>query len=158
MSKKRKKAKGLIPKKIAGVKVPKAVRQGRFGELLASKAGQALIAQAVLGAGAVAAGVKAKDDPKVRQAAHDTKHKLKDLGADATQGAGLATSTIAYALGEAARSFADAIRHGERRASGPDDDADTAWTPDYGAPEASSAGANGDSRKKQSKAQGAAPR
>jgi hypothetical protein len=134
MAKKRKKAKGLIPKRIAGVKVPKAVRKGRFGELLASKTGQALIAQAVLGAGAVAAGLKAKDEPKVRQAARDTGHKLKDLGADASEGAGLATTTLAYALGEAARSFADAIRRGDSHATAQDDDADTAWTPDYGAP------------------------
>ena len=42
-----KKARSFLPKKIAGVKVPKSVRKGRFGELLASPTGQALIAEAV---------------------------------------------------------------------------------------------------------------
>ncbi|THD75131.1 MAG: hypothetical protein E7812_17835 [Phenylobacterium sp.] len=42
-----KKIKSFLPKKIAGVKVPKSVRRGRFGELLASPTGQALIAEAV---------------------------------------------------------------------------------------------------------------
>jgi hypothetical protein len=142
--------------------VPKAVRQGRFGELLASKTGQALIAQAVLGAGAVAAGIKAKDDPKVRKAAAGAKDKLKNAGADATEGAGLATTTIAYALGEAARSFADAIRHGESRSFAGGDDADTVWTPDYGAPEVTDYGPSAETiqgpKKKQSKAHGTAPR
>jgi hypothetical protein len=121
MGKKRKGLKGVIPKKIAGVKVPKSVRQGRFGELLASKTGQAVIAQAILGAGAVAAGLKAKDSPTVREAAHDAKHKVKDTAGDATGAAGDMTATLAFALGEAARSFADALRrHGESRSFAPE--------------------------------------
>jgi hypothetical protein len=39
----------VIPKRIAGVKVPKKVRKGPFGELLASRTGQAVIAQAIFG-------------------------------------------------------------------------------------------------------------
>ena len=39
--------KSFLPKKIAGVKVPKKARKGRFGELLASPSGQAAIAEAV---------------------------------------------------------------------------------------------------------------
>ena len=133
MAKKSKKSKGLIPKKIAGVKVPKKVRKGRFGELLASKTGQAVIAQAILGAGAVAAGLKAKDDPKVQAAAKDTKRKLAGKAQGATADAGAA---FAYALGEAARSFAEALRKGEpaRGPASQDEEAAT-WTPDYGAPE-----------------------
>jgi hypothetical protein len=138
MAKSRKKSKGLIPKRIAGVKVPKSVRKGRFGELLASKTGQAVIAQAILGAGAVAAGFKAKDSPKARKMAHDAKHQVADKTHDAKQGAAEAGSTLAYALGEAARTFAEALR-GEARSFRPADDADTVWTPDYGAPDASDA-------------------
>ena len=41
------KKKNFLPKKIAGVKVPKAARKGRFGELLASPAGQSALAEAV---------------------------------------------------------------------------------------------------------------
>jgi len=83
MAKSRKTSKGLIPKRIAGVKVPKAARKGRFGELLASKTGQAMIAKAILSAGAAAAGLKAKKSPKVRKFAGDAKHKVADAGQDA---------------------------------------------------------------------------
>jgi len=137
MAKSKKKSKGLIPKKIAGVKVPKKVRRGRFGELLASKTGQAVIAQAILGAGAVAAGLKAKDSPKVRSAARDAKHKVAEKADGAAHDAGAAGSAFAYALGEAARSFAEALRQGEpKRREGSRDEEPAKWTPDYGAPDA----------------------
>lgn len=45
-----KKNKSFLPKKIAGVKVPKSVRRGPLGELIASPTGPALIAEAVMAA------------------------------------------------------------------------------------------------------------
>ena len=133
MSKKSKSSKGVIPKRIAGVKVPKAVRKGRFGELLASRTGQAVIAQAILGAGAVAAGMKAKDSAKVQAAARKTKHTVADKAEAVADETG--ASTLAYALGEAARSFADAMRRGGTPHRETAEDEATRWTPDYGAPE-----------------------
>ena len=135
MARNRKKAKGLIPRKIAGVKVPKSVRKGRFGQLLTSKTGQALIAQAILGASAVAAGVKAKDSPKIRKFAADAKRKVEDTGQNATNNLADAGATVAYAFGQAARTFVAALQQDENRSFARADDADTAWTPDYGAPE-----------------------
>ena len=133
MSKKKAKtSKGAIPKRIAGVKVPKAVRKGRFGELLASRTGQAVIAQAILGAGAVAAGMRAKDNPKVQSAARKAKHTITDKADAAASDAG--AGALAYALGEAARSFADAMRRGGPTQASAEDEA-SKWTPDYGAPE-----------------------
>lgn len=155
MSKSKKKAKGLsaLPKRIAGVKVPKAVRRGRFADLLASRQGQAMIAEAILGAGAIAAGLKAKDDPKVRKAAKDAKDSLARAGEDAAAGAGTASATLAFALAEGARAFAHALRHGgpaEPRSFAADAEAE-AWTPDYGAPEPA-ADEGKASRRKQSQA------
>jgi len=149
MAKSRKKSKGLIPKRIAGVKVPRSVRKGRFGELLASKTGQAVIAQAILGAGAVAAGLKAKDSPKVRKFTRDAKHKVADTGHDAADKVGETGSTLAYALGEAARTFSEALRRGGA-GSLPRADDEGAWTPDYGAPETASPASD---RRKQSPTQ-----
>ncbi|WP_309089599.1 hypothetical protein [Phenylobacterium sp.] len=159
MSKSKKKAKGGgLPKRIAGVKVPKAVRRGRFADLLASRQGQALIAEAILGAGAVAAGLKAKDDPKVRQVTKDAKDSVAHAGGDAATGVGVAGATLAYALAEGARAFAEALRRGgptEPRSFTADAEAE-AWTPDYGAPE--SAGDQGKGgRKKQPTAQDVPP-
>ena len=106
-----KKTRSILPKKIAGVKVPKAVRKGRLGELLASKKGQALVAEAVMAAGAIAGAKKLKDDPQARGAVADTGRSLKHAGREAGYDASALTATLAYALGEAARSFADALRH-----------------------------------------------
>lgn len=47
-----KKTRSYLPKRIAGVKVPKSVRKGRLGELLASPEGPALLADALRGFGA----------------------------------------------------------------------------------------------------------
>jgi hypothetical protein len=142
------KKKNALPKRIGGVKVPKSVRKGRLGALLSSRRGQALIAEAVLAAGALATAKKVKDSPKARATLDEAGHRIKQAGADAGAGAGAAGGALAYALGEAARSFAEAMnRHGRHdrdegsisRAGGED-----AWTPDYGAPET-----GGDAKKKQ---------
>lgn len=159
MSKSKKKsAKGgsALPKRIAGVKVPKAVRKGRFAELLASRQGQHLIAEAILGAGALAAGMKAKDDPKVRRVAKDAKESVVQAGGDTAGAVGGASATLAFALAEAARAFAEALRNGgpaEPRSFSADAEAE-AWTPDYGAPEPAP---EAKSRKKQATAPDAQP-
>lgn len=161
MSKSKKKAaKGgsALPKRIAGVKVPKAVRRGRFADLLASRQGQALIAEAILGAGAIAAGLKAKDDPKVRRVAKNAKDSVVHAGDETAAGVGTASATLAYALAEGARAFAEALRHGgsaEPRSFTADAEAE-AWTPDYGAPEAETSSGKA-SRKKQPTAQDVSP-
>jgi hypothetical protein len=105
-----KKSKNLLPKKIAGVKVPKTVRKGRFGEFLVSPAGQKLIAEAIVAAGAVAGAKKVKDSDKARDKFADVADRLQNLGDGAGKNASAAGGAIAYALGEAARSFADALQ------------------------------------------------
>jgi hypothetical protein len=61
----------------------------------------------------------------------DAADRVKHVGANPGE-VGAAGGALAYALGEAARSFADALRRGpdEREVGG-----EMAWTPDYGAPE-----------------------
>jgi hypothetical protein len=128
-----KKTKGFLPKRVAGVKVPKSVRKGRLGELLSSKTGQILIAEAIMAASAVGAAKKAKDSPAARKAVRDVIDKVHLTGDGAARDVGSAGATLAYALGEAARSFADALHRGPDRAAAPLP-ADAAWAPDYGAP------------------------
>lgn len=113
MAKKKRKTKSLLPKRIAGVKVPKAVRKGRFGELLASRTGQVLIAEAIMAAGAIAGAKKAGESPKARRLAHETAERVRHAGDSGSREVGAAGATLAFALGEAARSFADALRHGD---------------------------------------------
>lgn len=111
MAKSKKKAKNHLPKRIAGVKVPKSVRRSRFGALLASPAGQALVADAVMGAGALAA-TKAARSPKVRETTRGAADRIGHAGDEAKLEFAAAGSALTYAVGEAARTFADALRHG----------------------------------------------
>ena len=98
------KSKSLLPKRIGKVKVGKSVRKGALADVLTSKAGQALIAEAVLAVGAIA-GAKLKKNPKVQGAVATARAK----GAQAGHEAASATATLTYALGEAVRSFSEAL-------------------------------------------------
>jgi len=137
----KKKRKSGLPKRIAGVKVPKSVRKGRFGRMLGSRTGQALLAEALLAAGAV--GVAKQAGAPSDDNATDNADRGPRLGgsvvADALrrwQGAGghgkhaAADATIAYALGEAARVFVRTIneqRKAAERAAEPAQDVEAEW-------------------------------
>lgn len=108
MAKKRKKA--SLPKRLAGVKIPKKVRKGRLGALLASPLGQELLAGSVAVAGGALAARKAKHSPETRRLAG----KLKHAGEHRVEDTEAAASLFAHALGEAARSFAEALQSGGR--------------------------------------------
>jgi hypothetical protein len=114
MAKNRKKS--LLPKRIAGVKVPKSVRKGRMGAAITSPTGRAVLAEVLMAAAAVAGVKKFKDSPKARQVLHDVAERLRDVGGGVGKGAataGAAGGAVTYALSEAARSFMDALeRHG----------------------------------------------
>jgi hypothetical protein len=99
-----KKSKALLPKRIGKVKVGKSVRKGALADVLTSKAGQALIAQAVLAVGAIGA-AKLKKSRKAQRAVAVAKVKTGEIGHEA----GAATATLTYALGEAVRSFSEAL-------------------------------------------------
>jgi len=122
-----KKMKSLLPKRIGKVKVGKSVRKGALADVLASKAGQALIAEAVLAAGAMA-GARLRKSRKVQGAIAGARAK----SGKAAREASAATATLTYALGEAVRSFSDALhRPPADRASATDG---PAWAPPAPAP------------------------
>jgi hypothetical protein len=130
---KKKKKRSLLPKRITGVKVPKAVRKGRFAELLASKAGQALIAEAIMAAGAIAGAKKASDSPKARSFVHDTAEAVRDASDSDKVDVSSAREVVAYAVGEAVRSFAEALRNGpDGERGGAAGDADSWQAPEPG--------------------------
>jgi hypothetical protein len=106
----KKKRKSLLPKRIAGVKVPKSVRRGPLGQLLASRTGQALLAEAIMAAGAVGVAKQASDKG---DDARPNPPLMSGVVADALRrwqggdhdGADPMAASVAYALGEAARTF-----------------------------------------------------
>jgi hypothetical protein len=111
------KSKSSLPKRIGGVKVPKSVRKGRLAALLASPKGQEILVGSLVALSGALAGKKVADDGGAKKAGR----KMKALGLAGAAGAGAAGTTLSFALGEAARSFIDALHHGPET---------TTWTPD----------------------------
>lgn len=108
MAKKMKKA---LPKRVAGVKLPKPLRRG-VRQFLKTQHGRTLAMEAVAATAALAAGGK-----------HAAKHAPKLSGdADPVGAASSMASAFSYALGEGVRSFTEALQQGKARA-----DAKAAW-------------------------------
>jgi len=99
----------LLPKRIGGVKVPKSVRKGRFGELLASHTGQTLLAEAVQAEGSEGRSSVVMADPGLRSVAEHIADRLHQEGDREA-----AVAALAFALGEAARTFIHALDEHQR--------------------------------------------
>jgi hypothetical protein len=101
-----------LPKKIAGVKIPKSVRKGPVGQFLNSSAGQLLVAEALIAAGGAFFATETND-------AGDHKGSARKLG---RSGAGSAdearqllergSARLSFAFGEAVKAFRTALREG----------------------------------------------
>jgi hypothetical protein len=110
MSKKKKaKSKRALPKRLAGIKLPKAVRQGGLAALATSPQGAKLMAELLAAAGGVVLAKKGADAVAPGgDAASAAQGKLQQ-GGGAIAASGQA---VTYALGEAARSFLQALKDG----------------------------------------------
>lgn len=106
----RKKNKTALPKRIAGVKVPKALRKGRAGRFLASPVGMALVSDAILAAGVAAVGTQAKLGSATRKFADHPLAGLTRLRDDARQRGEESTEALRGAFAAASVAFADALR------------------------------------------------
>ena len=119
---KKKSRKGAVPKRVAGVKVPKRLRRDLNG-LLGSKLGRDIVADALVAAGAAMVGTQLKKNSKTRRFLHDHPTTAVPEAARDTAGAAASgSSALAFALGEASRSFVDALHRGKAMA-----DARAAW-------------------------------
>jgi hypothetical protein len=93
-----------VPKRVAGVKIPKAVRKGPVMDFVNSKAGRVLIAEALTAAVGVLA--YKQTSPETRGHIRD---KMKD-GADETGDAVKRnTARLSFAFGEAVTAFRTAL-------------------------------------------------
>jgi hypothetical protein len=98
-----------VPKRIAGVKLPKNVRRG-LRELAASQNGRAVLVEALTAAGAALATVKAQPRSATRKVAAKQAPRAK---AAAKQPDGQAADTRAAAIAafeDAARSFTETLK------------------------------------------------
>lgn len=98
-----------VPKRIAGVKIPKAIRKGPVVDFLNTPAGQVVLAQAVLLIGGAFAVDKARDNNGVLHPM-DT---LKGAGQDLRERAGSTAAKLTRAFAAAAHAFRDAMESGD---------------------------------------------
>jgi hypothetical protein len=111
-----KKVKIKLPKRVAGLKIPKVVRKGPIGEFLNSGAGQTLLAETLVAAAAVFTAAKTDEDSPVAEGlrhpvegARRVSHAVSDAGSDQT-------ARLAYAFKEASRAFREALQNGNAAA------------------------------------------
>jgi len=127
---KKKKNKGLLPKKIAGRKVPKALRKGRMADFLASPIGIAILSDALVLAGGSLLGHESHRGSKTRRF---LKHPMESLEAAADK-ASDGGSEIAGSAAEASRRLAAAFAAGVKAfyetLSAEEDEVPTSYTPE----------------------------
>jgi hypothetical protein len=97
-----------VPKRIAGVKLPKTLRRG-LRDLAADQHGRAALAEALGAAGAALAAAEAQPRPTPRQGARKKGAGVASAGPPRGQGADARADAVA-ALEDAARSFTDTLR------------------------------------------------
>ncbi|MBW8302675.1 MAG: hypothetical protein K0M78_01745, partial [Brevundimonas sp.] len=104
------KKKSVLPKRIGGVKVPRALRKGRTGRFLASPLGVALMSDAIA-AGVYALGKKqAGAGSATRKFADHPLACLSQRRDDAMAGGRESTQPLRDAFAAASVAFADALR------------------------------------------------
>jgi hypothetical protein len=108
---KSKKKKAILPKRIAGVKVPKTLRRGRAAKFLSSPVGIALLSDALVTAGAMLTKKEARPGSATRQFADHPLASLADLGAGAKLKGEHSAEALRGAFTAASVAFADALRN-----------------------------------------------
>ena len=106
---------GKLPKRIAGVKVPKALRRSAFSDFVMSPIGQMLVAEVIYHAGARFAGKTADaaadaadDAPRVlKKGARKAGHVAEDVTGLAVGG----TAAMSRAVGAAVEAFMASLKH-----------------------------------------------
>ena len=107
-----KKVKIKLPKRVAGVKIPKTVRKGPIGQFLNSGAGQVILAETVVAAAAMFAAAKTDEDSPIGDSLRHPVGKARRMSqvvADAGSGQ---TERLAHAFKEAGRAFREALQDG----------------------------------------------
>jgi hypothetical protein len=98
-----------VPKRIAGVKLPKPLRRG-LRDLAASQTGRTALFEALAAAGAALAATQAGPGSKTRKLADRKGPKLAAASEELKAKAGQARAATVAALEDAARSFTESLR------------------------------------------------
>lgn len=104
-----KKLKIKLPKRVAGVKIPKSVRKGPIAGFLNSSGGQLILAQTLVAAAGVFAASKTDPDSKTGEFVRHPVSRLKQVGRSAAGFTADQRARLSFALQEAARAFKAAM-------------------------------------------------
>jgi hypothetical protein len=107
-----------IPKRLAGVKLPKPLRRG-LRDLARSQTGKTVLAEALAAAGAALVATQAAPGSRTRAFVADQGPKVKRAGGRARDDIAEARTAAVTALQEAARSFTDSLRGGGQAGAPP---------------------------------------
>lgn len=102
--------KKLLPKRMAGIKIPKKIRQGAVGDFLTSDQGQKMIAEGLLMVGAALLGRETASGSAVRKGAKavaEGADRLTDATGDAMQDG---PARVGQAFNAAMRTFREALQ------------------------------------------------
>jgi hypothetical protein len=103
-----------LPKRIAGVKILKAVRKGPVGQFLNSSAGQVLVAEALIAATGTLVMKNSNPDSAVRHPVRSLKRlgrSASERGDDARLAIERNSARLSFAFGEGVRAFRAALEH-----------------------------------------------
>lgn len=107
MARKKKKTKSLLPKRIAGVKVPRALRKGRAGRFLTSPLGLALLSEAAMAASAAYVAKKGTEPSSaVRRLASAARDEMESLATEARARGQASSEVLKEAFAAASAAFA----------------------------------------------------
>jgi hypothetical protein len=109
MAKHTKQAKFKLPKRIAGVKIPKVIRKGPLGHFLNSNAGQLILAETAVAMAAAFTAVKADEDSSVADTLRHPVDGARRLGSAVLDASTDEGDRLTHAFREAARAFRDAL-------------------------------------------------
>jgi hypothetical protein len=99
-----------LPKRLAGIKIPKAVRKGPLGQFLNSHAGQVILAEAVVAAAAVFTASKTDEDSPVAEGLRHPAESARHLGQAMAMTSADHSERLAHAFHAAGRAFREALR------------------------------------------------
>jgi hypothetical protein len=113
-----KKLKIKVPKRVAGVKIPKSVRKGPVGQFLNSGAGQIVIAEALVALAGALAVSRSDPNSRIGDVVHHPIDATRRAGRRAARAGADHAARMTYALREAAGTFRDAWERGPRNDGG----------------------------------------
>ena len=101
-----------LPKRIAGIKIPKTIRKGPVGEFMSSPAGQLVIAEALVAAAGVFTVKKADENLDAAEVAKHPGDSARRVVQALTASGSDQSERLTFALKEAARAFKTAMENG----------------------------------------------